>query len=120
MITRWSVADCESQIGGDLNAIGNLPSAIRSLTVLCLLATAAGCGSMDKARQNLAPVALPDLSRSDENVQVQARQLYATLNRALDRPLERSAAYVSQSALDPVPGVPTTDGQVVSPLAKTS
>ena len=39
---------------------------------------------MDKARQNLAPVALPDLSRSDENVQVQARQLYATLNQALD------------------------------------
>ena len=39
---------------------------------------------MDKARQNLVPVALPDLSRSDENVQVQARQLYATLNQALD------------------------------------
>jgi tetratricopeptide (TPR) repeat protein len=38
---------------------------------------------VDTARQNLAPVALPDLSRSDENVQVQARQLYATLNQAL-------------------------------------
>ena len=57
---------------------------IRTLTALCLLAAAAGCGAMDKARQNLAPVALPDLSRSDENVQVQMRQLYATLNQALD------------------------------------
>jgi hypothetical protein len=49
--------------------------------VVCLLAASVGCGAVDKARQNLAPVALPDLSRSDENVQVQARQLYATLNQ---------------------------------------
>ena len=67
----------------DLKSIGDLASAIRNLMVVCLLAASVGCGAVDKARQNLAPVALPDLSRSDENVQVQARQLYATLNQAL-------------------------------------
>ena len=61
-----------------------MTSAIRHLTGLCLLAAAVGCSPKDQARQNLVPVSLPDLSRSDENVQVQARQLYATLNQALD------------------------------------
>jgi tetratricopeptide (TPR) repeat protein len=66
----------------DLKSIGKV-DAIRNLVVLAVLAAAIGCGSMDKARQNLVPVALPDLSRSDENVQVQAQQLFATLIQAL-------------------------------------
>jgi tetratricopeptide (TPR) repeat protein len=39
---------------------------------------------VDKARQNLVPVTLPDLSRSDENVQAQARLLYDALKQAID------------------------------------
>ena len=54
----------------------------RSLVAVCALASlAAGCGG---ASRKLLPVFLPDLSRMDEAVQVQARERYASLTRKIE------------------------------------
>jgi tetratricopeptide (TPR) repeat protein len=53
--------------------------------LFCLLSVAAiGCSTQEAARRSkLLPVTLPDLSRVDEAVQLQARERYATLTRML-------------------------------------
>lgn len=58
------------------------------VTAVCVIgALTAGCTTRDRAasaRGALLPVSLPDLSRSDEAVQAQARQLHAALTETLE------------------------------------
>jgi tetratricopeptide (TPR) repeat protein len=56
----------------------------RSPLCISLCAILLGCAGCGPSRAPLQPVSLPDLSRSDVNVQAQGRDLYSSLTRLID------------------------------------